>query len=71
MVIGLYNYPLPNNGDRYDLSKEELDALLFKAYRQGFAHAREAYDPTMHQVTTTSAIEDRDDATKWKEVWIK
>ena len=71
MVMTLYEFPNPNNGDRYDLSKEELETLLFKAYRQGFSHAREAYDPTMHQVTTTASCEDRDDPTKWKEIWIK
>ena len=30
-----FNYPLPNNGDRYDLSKEELVELLQKAYDNG------------------------------------
>lgn len=35
MVQVLFDYPLPNNGDRYDLSKEELVELLQKAYDNG------------------------------------
>lgn len=30
-----FDYPLPNNGDRYDLSKEELVELFKKAYDNG------------------------------------
>jgi hypothetical protein len=36
MVQVSFSYPLPNNGDRYDLSKEELIELLQKAYDNGF-----------------------------------
>lgn len=35
MIQVLFNYPLPNNGDRYDLSTEELTELLWKAYENG------------------------------------
>ena len=35
MIQTLFDYPLPNNGDRYDLSKEELVELLQKAYENG------------------------------------
>lgn len=35
MMQALFEYPLPNNGDRYDLSKEELVELLQKAYNNG------------------------------------
>ena len=31
-----FEYPLPNNGDRYDLSQDELRELLDKAYNNGF-----------------------------------
>ena len=31
----LFNFPLPNNGDRYDLSIEELVELLQEAYENG------------------------------------
>ena len=36
MIVGLFSYPNPNNKDRYDLSEEELVALLQKAYDNGF-----------------------------------
>lgn len=35
MIQVLFEFPLPNNGDRYDLSKEELVELLQKAYENG------------------------------------
>ena len=35
MIQALFDYPLPNNGNRYDLSKEELVELLQKAYENG------------------------------------
>ena len=35
MTQKLFDYPLPNNGDRYDLSQEELVELLRKAYNNG------------------------------------
>jgi hypothetical protein len=35
MIQTLFDFPLPNNGDRYDLSKEELLELLQKAYENG------------------------------------
>ena len=35
MIQVLYDFPLPNNGDRYDLSKEELIQLLQNAYENG------------------------------------
>lgn len=36
MVFVRYDFPLPNNGDRYDLSLEELDKLLDSVYQKGF-----------------------------------
>lgn len=71
MVMSLYEYPLPNNGDRYDLSKEELVKLLDNAYNCGFEHARDIYDPTRQGITTWASSEDMDDPTKWKEIWTK
>lgn len=35
MIQALFEFPLPNNGDRYDLSEEELVELLQKAYENG------------------------------------
>lgn len=70
-VFSKYSFPNPNNGERYDLSRDELVTLLDNAYNSGWAHARELYDESMHSVTTTALYEDKDDNTKWKEVWIK
>ena len=44
MMQVLFGYPLPNNGDRYDLSKEELVELLQKAYDNGYEAAKNCYD---------------------------
>ena len=52
MIQTLYDFPLPNNGDRYDLSQEELDALLYKAYMNGYRWGREISNPGV--ITTAS-----------------
>lgn len=54
MIVGLFSYPNPNNKDRYDLSEEELVALLQKAYDNGFQHAKEIYDNNNIQITTSA-----------------
>jgi hypothetical protein len=41
MIQVSFNYPLPNNGDRYDLSEEELVELLQKAYENGKQSSQE------------------------------
>ena len=69
MIQTLYDFPLPNNGDRYDLSQEELNDLLYKAYMNGFQWGKEVATPTV--VTTSASIEDKDDSTNWKEIWTK
>lgn len=71
MVISKYSFPLPNNGDRYDLSQNELIELLDNAYNCGFEHARDAYDPSRQGTVTWASSKNIDDNTKWKEVWIK
>ena len=73
MVFTKYSFPNPNNGDRYNLSQDELVQLLDKTYQAGWDHAREVFDPALQPIVTTSAsyVEDKDDNTKWKEVWIK
>ena len=72
MIQSLYEYPLPNNGERYDLSQDELQELLQKAYNNGYNYgyqtAQVKYDTNM---TKWASSEDIDDNTKWKEVWIK
>ena len=70
MVISKYSFPLPNNGNRYDLSQDELVQLLDKVYQAGWDHAREIYDPALQPIVTTSATY-IDNNTKWKEVQIK
>ncbi len=71
MVFTKYSFPLPNNGDRYDLSQAELVELLDKVYNKGFEGARNIYDPTRQGVLTWASSEDIDDNTRWKEVWTK
>lgn len=70
-VFSKYNFPNPNNGDRYDLSMDELVKLLDNAYNCGWAHAKELYDSSKTCVTTAASYENQDDNTKWKEVRIK
>lgn len=36
MMQTTYEYPLPDNGERYNLSEDELRNLLDKAYHKGF-----------------------------------
>ena len=55
MIFTKYNFPLPNNGDRYDLSTKDLVEILDKVYDDGYEHARNTYDPS-RQPTTTSAM---------------
>ncbi len=71
MVQVLYDFPLPNNGERYDLSQEELHKILEHVYNCGFENARNAYDPSRQGILTWVSTEDIDDNTRWKEVWIK
>ena len=69
MIMTLYDFPSPNNGDRYDLSQEELVELLDKVYDGGFQHGKEI--ATMPVVTIAASYENQDDNTRWKEVWTK
>lgn len=47
MVQIRFEYPLPNNGDRYDLSEQELVALLRKAYENGRKQAQDFQNITI------------------------
>jgi len=69
MVFTKYSFPLPNNGERYDFSQEELVELLDKVYDCGFQHGKEIATPPV--VTTAATYENQDDNSRWKEVWIK
>ena len=70
-IFSKYTFPNPNNGDRYDLSQDELVKLLDNAYNNGWSHAKELYDESNRSFTTAASYEDIDDNTRWKEVWIK
>ena len=71
MVQFRYDFPLPNDGDRYNLSQDELVKILDHVYECGFENARNAYDPARQGVITWASYEDIDDNSRWKEVWIK
>lgn len=71
MIQTKYDFPLPNDGERYNLSQEELVKILDHVYDCGFENARNAYDPSRQGTLTWASYEDKDDPTKWKEVWIK
>ena len=64
MMIKLFDFPLPNNGERYDLSQNELVELLNNAYNCGFEHARDAYDSSRQGIVTWASSEDIDDNTR-------
>lgn len=69
MVFTKYDFPLPNNGDRYDLSQEELMKILDHVYDCGFQYGKEIATPC--KITVAASYEDQDDNTRWKETWIK
>lgn len=71
MVQTKYDFPLPNDGERYNLSQDELVKILDHVYECGFENARDVYDPSRQGVLTWASSEDVDDNTRWKEVWIK
>ena len=55
MIMTMYEMPLPNNGERYDLSQDELDELLHKAYRNGWKYGYELAEVKYNKSMTTSA----------------
>ena len=46
MFFVRYTFPLPNNGDRYDFSQEELRKLLDSVYECGYTHGVEVTNKT-------------------------
>lgn len=65
MVQTKYDFPLPNNGERYDLSQDELVKILDHVYECGFENARDAYDPSRQGILTWASTEDIDNPNKW------
>lgn len=66
MIFERYSFPLPNNGDRYDFSKEELIKLLDSVYERGYTHGVEStIEPetitaTYDNLTVTLPVDDPD-----------
>jgi hypothetical protein len=66
MFFARYDFPLPNNGDRYDLSQEELVKLLDSVYDRGYAHGVEStikpetITATYDNLTVTLPVDDPD-----------
>ena len=46
MLFVRYDFPLPNNGDRYDLSQDELHKLLDSVYERGYTHGVDVTNKT-------------------------
>jgi hypothetical protein len=67
MFFVRYSLPLPNNGDRYDLSEKELVELLDAAYDRGYAYGvgstieQETIVATYDNLTVTIPIKDSAD----------
>lgn len=55
MVFVKYSIPLPNNGERYDFSAEELVQLLDSVYEKGYADGKQA---AIEPITTTASTEE-------------
>ena len=65
MVQTKYDFPLPNDGERYNLSQDELIKILDHVYDCGYENARDRYDPERQGTLTWASSEDRDDNSKW------
>lgn len=57
MLVAKYDFPLPNDGDKYSLTQDELVKLLDRAYERGYENARSASS----QATTAWASSDMGD----------
>lgn len=68
MVMMKYNIPLPNNGERYDLSKEELVKILDAAYNNGWNHGYGVAEIQYNSHTAYASYENMNDNTRWKEI---
>ena len=40
MLVAKYDIPLPNDGDKYSLTQDELVKLLDRVYERGYENAR-------------------------------
>ena len=64
-----YSIPEPNDGENYRFTLQELDELLEKTYSCGWNQAKSIYSPTV--TASWAYYENKDDNTRWKEIWIK
>lgn len=60
MLVAKYDLPLPNDGDKYSLTKDELVELLDRAYERGYENARNAYDKTTTWASSNMGDEQND-----------
>ena len=65
MVVTKYDFPLPNNGDKYDFTSDELVKLLNHVYECGYENARNAYDPSRQGKLTWASSNNSDDDNGW------
>lgn len=65
MVVTKYDFPLPNNGDRYDFTQDELVKLLNKVYDCGYENARSVYDTSKQATTTWASSNMGDEQNDW------
>ena len=52
MITTKYDFPLPNDENRYNLSKEEFTKILECVFDRGYEYARNIYDPERKSTTT-------------------
>lgn len=64
MLVAKYDIPLPNDGDKYSLTQDELVKLLDRAYERGYENARNAYD-TSGRTTTWASFDMGDEQNDW------
>jgi hypothetical protein len=64
MVKVRYSMPLPNCGNEYRLSEDELVKLLDNAYANGFADAKDIYDERARQTTFATSRDNEE----WRRV---
>lgn len=65
MVVAKYDFPLPNNGDRYDFTQDELVKLLNKVYDCGYENARSIYDVSAQATTAWASYDMGDEQNDW------
>lgn len=64
MLVAKYDFPLPNDGDKYSLTQDELIKLLDGVYERGYENARSAYD-TSGQTTAWASSNMGDEQNDW------